>query len=44
VIPAAHAASAPPRAEKRILAGAGHSPHLESAGEFNRLVTGFLSR
>jgi pyruvate dehydrogenase E2 component (dihydrolipoamide acetyltransferase) len=44
VIPAAHADSAPPRAEKRILAGAGHSPHLESAGEFNRLVTGFLSR
>jgi pyruvate dehydrogenase E2 component (dihydrolipoamide acetyltransferase) len=44
VIPAAHADAAPERAEKQILAGAGHSPHLESAGEFNRIVAGFLSR
>jgi pyruvate dehydrogenase E2 component (dihydrolipoamide acetyltransferase) len=44
VIPAAHAQAAPAGAETQLLAGAGHSPHLESAGEFNRIVTGFLSR
>jgi pyruvate dehydrogenase E2 component (dihydrolipoamide acetyltransferase) len=44
VIPAAHADAAPARAERQVLAGAGHSPHLETAGEFNRIVTGFLSR
>jgi pyruvate dehydrogenase E2 component (dihydrolipoamide acetyltransferase) len=43
VIPAAHAAAAPARAQTQVLAGAGHSPHLEAAGEFNRIVTGFLS-
>jgi pyruvate dehydrogenase E2 component (dihydrolipoamide acetyltransferase) len=44
VIPAAHAGAAPDGAETQILAGAGHSPHLESAGEFNRIVAGFLAR
>ena len=44
VIPAAHADAAPERAETKVLAGAGHSPHLESAGEFNRIVAGFISR
>jgi pyruvate dehydrogenase E2 component (dihydrolipoamide acetyltransferase) len=44
VIPAAHAGSAPAGAETEILAGAGHSPHLESAGEFNRIVASFLAR
>jgi pyruvate dehydrogenase E2 component (dihydrolipoyllysine-residue acetyltransferase) len=44
VIPAAHAALAPAGAQTQVLAGAGHSPHLESAGEFNRIVAGFLAR
>jgi pyruvate dehydrogenase E2 component (dihydrolipoyllysine-residue acetyltransferase) len=44
VIPSSHARAAPERAETQVLAGAGHSPHLESAGEFNRIVTGFLAR
>jgi pyruvate dehydrogenase E2 component (dihydrolipoamide acetyltransferase) len=43
VIPAAHADAAPERSEKRVLAGAGHSPHMEAAGEFNRIVEQFLA-
>jgi pyruvate dehydrogenase E2 component (dihydrolipoamide acetyltransferase) len=43
VIPVAHAQSAPAGARTQIVAGAGHSPHLESAGEFNRIVEGFLA-
>jgi pyruvate dehydrogenase E2 component (dihydrolipoamide acetyltransferase) len=44
VIPAAHARSAPAGADVHVLPGAGHSPHMEAAGDFNRLVGGFLSR
>jgi pyruvate dehydrogenase E2 component (dihydrolipoamide acetyltransferase) len=41
VIPPAHAAAAPGRAEKHTIAGAGHSPHMEAAGDFNRVVEAF---
>jgi pyruvate dehydrogenase E2 component (dihydrolipoamide acetyltransferase) len=43
VIPAAHAQAAPAGAETRVLPGAGHSPHMEAAGEFNRVIEGFLA-
>jgi pyruvate dehydrogenase E2 component (dihydrolipoamide acetyltransferase) len=43
VIPVAHAETAPAGAETKVLAGAGHSPHMESAGEFNRVIEGFLA-
>jgi pyruvate dehydrogenase E2 component (dihydrolipoamide acetyltransferase) len=40
VLPAAHADAAHGRVE--VLAGAGHSPHIEAANEVNHLVIGFL--
>jgi pyruvate dehydrogenase E2 component (dihydrolipoamide acetyltransferase) len=43
VIPVAHAGAAPSGAETKVLAGAGHSPHMESAGEFNRAMEAFLA-
>ena len=43
IIPAAHAEAAPSRAEVRVLDGVGHSPHMEAAGEVNRLLEGFLA-
>jgi pyruvate dehydrogenase E2 component (dihydrolipoamide acetyltransferase) len=43
VIPVAHAEAAPAGAETKVLPGAGHSPHMEAAGEFNRLIEGFLA-
>jgi pyruvate dehydrogenase E2 component (dihydrolipoamide acetyltransferase) len=43
IIPAAHAEAAPPGAEVKILPGVGHSPHMEAAGEVNRLLEGFLA-
>ena len=43
VIPARHAERAPDGAEVHVLASAGHSPHMEAAGEFNRLLAGFLA-
>ena len=43
VIPAAHAEAAPSRAETAVLDGVGHSPHMEAAGEVNRLLEGFLA-
>ena len=30
------------KARVEVLAGAGHSPHMEAANEVNRLVGGFL--
>lgn len=42
IIPATHAAALPPRARVEILEGRGHSPHLEAAGEVNRLLADFL--
>ena len=44
VIPAAHVRRAPEGADVHVLDGAGHSPHMEAAGEFNRLVCGLLDR
>jgi pyruvate dehydrogenase E2 component (dihydrolipoamide acetyltransferase) len=43
IIPAAHAEAAPSRAETHGLADVGHSPHMEAAGEVNRLLEGFLA-
>jgi pyruvate dehydrogenase E2 component (dihydrolipoamide acetyltransferase) len=43
IIPAAHAGAAPARAETHVLPGVGHSPHMEAAGEVNRLLEGFLA-
>lgn len=43
IIPASHAAALPPPARVEVLAGRGHSPHLEAAGEVNRLMGEFLS-
>jgi pyruvate dehydrogenase E2 component (dihydrolipoamide acetyltransferase) len=43
IIPAAHADHAPSRADVHVLDGVGHSPHMEAAGEVNRLVEGFLT-
>jgi pyruvate dehydrogenase E2 component (dihydrolipoamide acetyltransferase) len=43
VIPAAHLEAAPSRAEAKVLDGIGHSPHMEAAGEVNRLLEGFLA-
>jgi len=43
IIPAAHAEAAPGRAETHVLDGVGHSPHMEAAGDVNRLLEGFLA-
>jgi pyruvate dehydrogenase E2 component (dihydrolipoamide acetyltransferase) len=43
VIPPAHVEAAPGRAETHVLDGVGHSPHMEAAGEVNRLLEGFLA-
>ena len=42
VLPAAHGQALAGRARVEVLAGAGHSPHMEAANEVNRLVGGFL--
>jgi pyruvate dehydrogenase E2 component (dihydrolipoamide acetyltransferase) len=44
VIPAAQAQAAPASARVALLSGAGHSPHMEAAGEVNRLLADFLAR
>jgi pyruvate dehydrogenase E2 component (dihydrolipoyllysine-residue acetyltransferase) len=44
VLPAAHAQAAPAGARVEVLSGAGHSPHMEAAGEVNRLVAEFLAK
>jgi pyruvate dehydrogenase E2 component (dihydrolipoamide acetyltransferase) len=43
VIPPAHADAAPSRAETHVLPGVGHSPHMEAAGDVNRLLEGFIA-
>ena len=43
IIPPAHAEAAPSRAETHVLPDVGHSPHMEAAGDVNRLVEGFLA-
>jgi pyruvate dehydrogenase E2 component (dihydrolipoamide acetyltransferase) len=34
----------PAGAEVHVIAGAGHSPHMEAAGDVNRLLEGFLAK
>ena len=41
--PAEHARHAPATAEVHVLAGAGHSPHMEAAGDVNRVMEEFLA-
>jgi pyruvate dehydrogenase E2 component (dihydrolipoamide acetyltransferase) len=43
IIPSAHAEAAPSRADVHVLDGVGHSPHMEAAGEVNRLLERFLA-
>ncbi|MEA2318694.1 MAG: hypothetical protein QOD44_2883 [Solirubrobacteraceae bacterium] len=43
IIPAAHSGAAPDRAETHVLPGVGHSPHMEAAGDVNRLLEGFVA-
>jgi pyruvate dehydrogenase E2 component (dihydrolipoamide acetyltransferase) len=43
VIPASHAERAPEGAQVHVLDGRGHSPHMEAAGDFNRIMEGFLA-
>jgi pyruvate dehydrogenase E2 component (dihydrolipoamide acetyltransferase) len=43
IIPAAHVEAAPGRAETHVLEGVGHSPHMEAAGDVNRLLERFLA-
>ena len=43
VIPVDHANASPESAETKVLPGAGHSPHMEAAGDFNRTLEGFLA-
>jgi pyruvate dehydrogenase E2 component (dihydrolipoamide acetyltransferase) len=42
VIPSAHAERAPEAADVRVIDAAGHSPHMEAAGDVNRILEGFL--
>lgn len=42
ILPPAHADAAPRSARIEIVAGAGHQPQLEAAGEVNRLLDDFL--
>ena len=42
IIPAAHAERVGGDAQVHVLEGRGHSPHMEAAGDFNRIVEGFL--
>ena len=43
IIPASQIEDAPSGAETKVLPDVGHSPHMEAAGEVNRLLEGFLS-
>jgi pyruvate dehydrogenase E2 component (dihydrolipoamide acetyltransferase) len=43
IISAGQAEAAPGRAETRVLDGVGHSPHMEAAGDVNRLLDGFIA-
>jgi pyruvate dehydrogenase E2 component (dihydrolipoamide acetyltransferase) len=43
IIPAAHAEGSPEGAQVHVLDGRGHSPHMEAAGDFNRILEGFLT-
>jgi pyruvate dehydrogenase E2 component (dihydrolipoamide acetyltransferase) len=43
IIPAAYAERAPEGAQVHVLDGQGHSPHMEAAGDFNRIMERFLA-
>jgi pyruvate dehydrogenase E2 component (dihydrolipoamide acetyltransferase) len=43
IIPAEHARHVPAAAEVHVLAGSGHSPHMEAAGDVNRVLERFLA-
>ena len=43
IIPPEHARHAPEQAEVHVLEGSGHSPHLEAAGDVNRVMERFLA-
>jgi pyruvate dehydrogenase E2 component (dihydrolipoyllysine-residue acetyltransferase) len=43
IIPAEHARNAPAGAQVHVFESIGHSPHMEAAGEFNRLLERFLA-
>jgi pyruvate dehydrogenase E2 component (dihydrolipoamide acetyltransferase) len=43
IIPAAHAEALGSRLPVHIIEAAGHLPHMEKAGEVNRLIEQFLS-
>jgi pyruvate dehydrogenase E2 component (dihydrolipoyllysine-residue acetyltransferase) len=43
IIPAAHTEHVPDDAQIHLLEGQGHSPHMEAAGDFNRIMEGFLA-
>ena len=42
IIPAAHADAAPSTAQMHLLNGVGHLPHMEKAGEVNRLIRAMI--
>ena len=44
IVPAAHAANAPPGATVEVLDGAGHMVQMEKANEVNRLLLRHLGR
>jgi pyruvate dehydrogenase E2 component (dihydrolipoamide acetyltransferase) len=44
IVPPAHAAALPPGARVETIAGAGHMPQMEAAGEVNRILGEFLAR
>ncbi|HME22919.1 MAG TPA: acetoin dehydrogenase dihydrolipoyllysine-residue acetyltransferase subunit [Acetobacteraceae bacterium] len=43
IIPVAHAAAAAPSARIHVLEGVGHLPHMEKAGEVNRLIGAMIA-
>jgi pyruvate dehydrogenase E2 component (dihydrolipoamide acetyltransferase) len=43
IIPAEHARHVPAQAEVHVLEGSGHSPHMEAAGDVNRVIERFLA-
>jgi len=43
IIPAEHARHVPDTAEVHVLEGSGHSPHMEAAGDVNRVMERFLA-
>jgi pyruvate dehydrogenase E2 component (dihydrolipoamide acetyltransferase) len=44
IIPVAHAEALAARLPVHILDAAGHLPHMEKAGEVNRLIEQFIAR